>query len=161
MAKETFGLTGFDELERAFKRLPKKLGERAVLNATRAGARVVAKEAKRLAPTGKTGDLKRGIAARTIPKSKRTKDALVDVTVKGPAAFRAHFIEFGRGPFTIQEGRFKGTAVGPAPAQPFLRPAAANTKRDAIRKMGEIMGAQVEKQAAALIKQNGLDRKKR
>lgn len=144
-ATGTFTLSGVDELNRVFKQLPKKLGEKAVLNAVRAGARTVRDEARRLVPV-KTGQLRKDIKVITEKKSRRTAEKLVSVGVKGPSAFRAHFIEFGTRNF---------------PARPFLRPAAANKAEEAIRIMTTQLGVQVEKQAASLIAKEGAGRKRR
>ncbi len=156
---KTFRLEGVDELNRVFKKLPKKLRQSAVLNATRAGARVIRDEAKRLAPKD-TGALRKGIKVITPKKAARTSERLVTVGVKGDAAFRAHFTEFGTGGGVIGSGPRKGQVIPPQSAQPFLRPAVTNKGREAIRIIAESLGDQVGVQAAKLIASEGANKKR-
>jgi HK97 gp10 family phage protein len=146
----TFTLSGADELSRVFKQLPKKLGENAVLNAVRSGARVIRDEARRLAPF-RTGALRRDIKVITLSKKARSSESLVRVGVKGATAFRAHFAEFGAQAFTLRKGPLAGRLIGARAAHPFLRPAVENKSAEAIRRIVETLGDQVGKQAAALI----------
>jgi len=82
------------------------------------GADIIAKEAKRRAPIGKTGNLKRGIVAR---QNKVAAEFLGQgsayVGVDYRIAPHAHLVEFGaRG--------------GEMPAQPFMRPAVEAKKNE-------------------------------
>jgi len=141
-------LEGVDELNRVFKALPRKIGERAVLNSVRAGARVVAKQVKTEAPVGETGNLKKSVVVRTVKKRFRTSDRLVFVGFKKPAGSHAHLVEFGHG------------GPHPAPPHPFIVPAAVKTRESAVRTIITALGDQINKQATGLIKKFGANKRR-
>lgn len=127
----------FREVIATLNKLPTEFQQKVVVGATRAGATVIAKEAKRLAPVD-TGLLKMSIGVAkakkkdtpehhakfyVVPKStfKKTikakvggENAKLKVKTK---AYHAHFLEFGTSKMA---------------AQPFLRPAVMNTEKEAV-----------------------------
>lgn len=129
---------GFRAVQQALKELPTTIQKKVITGATRAGASVIAKEAKRLAPVD-TGTLKLSIGVAkakkrdtdlnhikffVVPKSKvrRTVKAKVDgknAKIKATAyTYHAHFLEFGT------------EKMAP---QPFLRPAVDSTKAEVVQ----------------------------
>jgi len=119
------------------------------------GAKVIAADARRRAPMGPTGNLKKSIITKFLKQIKnypRTAMAAVNQR-KAP---HAHLVEFG------SPGRYKkknkagakrhypmGTYFGPMPAHPFWRPAIdTNWKRvetDIINKLWNIILTVVRK----------------
>jgi len=161
MVSSSLKITGIDELQKALRALPEKIAARAVVNALRAGARVVRDEAKRLVPEGKTGELKRGIKVRTVRKAnRRAEGAIITVTVEGPAAWRAHLTEFGSAGGVVKSGAFAGAVIPPRPAQPFLRPAARNKAGAATAKIKAALAKSIEKEAAKALNETGASRKR-
>jgi hypothetical protein len=77
MARNTHqtGLTieGLDELKRQFRNLGVNFPKAKIRQAARKGVKLPLKEAKKLAPKGKTGELKKGIVAREEEKWKKKK----------------------------------------------------------------------------------------
>lgn len=118
---------GAKELEALLKRLPERVAKRVVNNGLRAGARIIRDDAKARVPVD-TGELQDSITVATV----RGK---VKVGFKPPASRRAHLTEFG----TENQA-----------AQPFMRPALDSRGTDAIKKIGEVMGKGVEKEARAI-----------
>lgn len=118
---------GAKELEALLKRLPPKVAKRVVNNGLRAGARVIRDEAKARVPK-LTGQLEKGIVVATVKGE-------VKVGFKPPVSRRAHFTEYG---------------TETQPAQPFMRPAIDTKGPEAIRKIGEVMGKGVEKEAGKI-----------
>ena len=122
-----FKINGAKELERNLKRLPLTLERRVAKSAVRAGAAVIAKEAKQRAPVD-TGVLKRSI--KVVARSRRFGDAVASVVTragkrwqsKNMDAWYAGLVEFG----TRQR-----------PATPFLRPAVDATQKQAVRAMAK------------------------
>lgn len=115
---------GAKELEALLKKLPGKVAKRVVNNGLRAGARLIRDEAKAKVPVN-TGKLRDSITVATV-KGK------VKVGFKPPESRRAHLTEFGT--------EFQ-------PAQPFMRPAIDTKATEAIKKIGEVMGKGVAKEA--------------
>lgn len=114
-------IDGLAELERALKALPGKVAQRHMLNATRAGARVVAREAKKLV-TKRSGRLRRNI--RLKRKVKRTPRSVTVSVGWGKDGFYGAFLELG---------------TQHIPARPHLRPALENNKREVMEKIRVIL----------------------
>lgn len=115
---------GAKELEALLKKLPAKVAKRVVNNGLRAGARIIRDEMKAGVPVD-TGELRDSIRVATVKGQ-------VKVGFEPPASRRAHLTEFGT--------EFQ-------PAQPFARPAIDARGPDAIRKIGEVMGKGIAKEA--------------
>lgn len=87
------------------------------------GAEIIAKEARLLAPPGKTGRLKRGIVAKEDKNASMfTGDGVAYVGVDYGIAPHAHLVEFGA----------RGGAM---PAHPFMRPAIDSKQAEAAKAM--------------------------
>src|SRR5690348_15044583 len=95
----TFTIEGGAQLDGLLKQLPGNVARRVAGNALRAGARVIASEAKaRVAK--KTGELAKNIKVKT-EKVTRSDQRLVSVGVGGKEGPLAHLVEFGSAPHTI------------------------------------------------------------
>lgn len=128
-------VTGYKELERVLKQLPDALAKRVVLNGLRAGGRVLVKGMKERAPV-RTGELAASPVVTTAGKATRGKGHAV-IGFRKPTSRRVHLTEFG---------------TENAPAQPFIRPTLDEDGAEAIKKIGEIMGRGVEREARKLAK---------
>ena len=148
MAATRSHVQGFAALEKVLKAMPPKLAERELSNATRAGARVIAKEVKARAPRGKDpseasekyGPLHKNIRVSRVKKTRRS----VEFEIHTGSAFWGKFIELG--------------TMDIAP-RPFMTPAFDTSKQAAIQKIGERLAKGVEKTAAELAGKFGSLRK--
>jgi HK97 gp10 family phage protein len=159
-----FEITGAKEMEAALKQLGVAVANKLGMSAVEAGARVIAKEAKRLAPvhTGRLvrqglrkgeerapGTFKKSIGFVPDNKGKPAGTRSVKigaVTSKdGEAHGRlSHLLEFGH---TIVRG---GKVVGHAAPHPFLRPARDTKQAEAQKRMGENLAKGIEREVAKL-----------
>ncbi len=109
MAK--FSITGDKKLDRKLKKLGSpKLIKKVIKKGLRNGSKPIQKEAKRNAPVGKTGQLKKNVKLRAQKRSRKSIGVNVQVgegDFKGDQ-FYAAFIEYG---------------TSKMPARPFMRPA--------------------------------------
>jgi HK97 gp10 family phage protein len=129
---------GAKALEDALKLLPERTRGKLLTGAVRAGANLVKKEIKARAPVGaeatknnrKYGHLRDNI----IVAMDKTRSA-VTYSVGVGRAFWGRFLEFGT--------RFMA-------ARPFMRPAFEASRDAAVRKMGDILGKGIEREAAKL-----------
>lgn len=129
VGKVQLRLTGGPELERALGDLGSKVAGRLGENAVRAGARVVAKRAKQIAPVGETGELKRSI--RAFQDTERR--AGERTAYAGTRLFYGRFLEFGT--------RF-------IPARSFLRAALDESGQEVNTKMAENLSRGIERETA-------------
>ena len=136
MAK--ISLKGAPELEAALKQLGGAVAGRLGENAVRAGARVIAAQAKSTARwTDRTGTLRKSIRAFSDPAS-RQSGGTQRTAYAGSRDFRARFFEFG----TVKMA-----------ARPFLRPALDTGGQAAVDKMVENLGRGIERE----VKKRGAD----
>ena len=134
--KLTIDTTAFDrdvrEAIKFLKELPGKLDETAHQDAMLAAAKVVRDEAKRLAPVGKTGNLRGSIRVRRSPK--RHKPGAVVIasgsTKAGTKGYHAKLVEYG----TVK-----------TKARPFLEPAARTTAAKQVKAAAKAAGKSFEK----------------
>lgn len=138
-------LTGDKELEATLKRLSDKSADRVARSALGAGLSVLAKAMKKLAPVGKTGNLKQSIGRR-LEKGKRggTIVAKAGVNVgkgaqkKGRTAPHSHLVVLGT-KLRVRErlgGKFawithptpQQLSTGIMPSNPFIRNATQSSK---------------------------------
>lgn len=143
MANETFKLKGGAELQRMLNSLPAKIEKNIMRSALRAGARVIANEAKANVA------VEDGALRRSIRVSARAKKGRVTASVKAGSkeAFYYRFVEFGTAAHTIKpknkqalyfDGQFAKNVRHPgAKAKPFMRPALDNKADEAIQAVGE------------------------
>ena len=134
--KLNFKIEGGKALDNALKQLGYDMEKKVAKSAVRAGANVIAKQARINAPLGDTGTLKRSI--KVVTRSKRTGDAVASVvtrsgkkyTARGMNAWYAGKVEFG----TLNK-----------PAHPFLRPALDSKGDEAIKAMSEKIQQRIRK----------------
>lgn len=99
MSKELVVLSGFDELAKMFETLPAKVRNKILRPALRDGAKVIAAEARLLAPV-KSGNLRKNIKVRANKRARKQGRVGFIATVgkfglfKG-TEFYAAFVEFG------------------------------------------------------------------
>ncbi len=140
MSSFKYKIEGAKELDSALKALGRKLETRIAKAAVRAGATVIAKQARIYAPVGDTGTLKRSI--KVVTRSKRTGDAVASVvtrsgkrwTSRGMNAWYAGKVEFG-------------AAGNNLAAKPFLRPALDSKGKEAVKKMSDVIQKRIAKLA--------------
>ena len=129
------GVEGGRELEEALTLLPDRVAQRVTKGALRAGARVIAKEARELAPKA-SGDFARAIVVKApTVRQRRRGAALIVIGVLRPWARIAHLLEFG--------WRFSA-------ARPFLRPAVDRKGGEAVRVIAARMRRGIENEVRKL-----------
>jgi len=129
-----FGVAKFD---RKLKALETRLQRKVVRQALRAGARVIAAEAKANAPVGKTGALKDSIRVWALKRSRRRIGVKVGSSIhayKGDQFYGA-FLEFGT------------SKMDP---KPWLAPAIEAKKGEATRIVDQTLAAGIEREIKAL-----------
>lgn len=134
----TAKIEGLAELERKMKLLPEKVARNALRAGVNAGAQVIKKEAKRLAPVD-TGNLaKRAIyVTRSRREGSRTKEVYkVGVRVGEKEAEKNRDAYYW---FMLEYGTEKMAA------QPFMRPAFENKKLEAIEAMRKKLAQRIDK----------------
>lgn len=102
------------ELERKFMQLDDVVAQRIRGNAAAAAARTAAKEARKTAPVGNSGRLKKSIRVRRIPEN-GIRNGAARLSVGGRGAFYAGFVEHG----TVKWA-----------GKPFFRAAIENTEKE-------------------------------
>lgn len=137
---------GLQELYRALQTLPDKIQQNVLRGAMRAGAKVMAQQAKVMAPRGHSGRLVRSVrysaqfdrrARRMIGRASSGKGSRG--RPNSASAFYARFVEFGTRPHVIKATPpRKLLAIGVpsvrhpgASAKPFMRQAFAQSKTTA------------------------------
>ncbi len=115
MEMEVEGTEELGRLIRQLEALPGVLDRLAVEDGLLEAAKVVAKDAKRRAPAGPTGNLKKSIRARRGTR-KYKPSAIVET--KRPEGSHAHLVELG----TVKTA-----------SKPFLEPAVNNTRPAQLR----------------------------
>lgn len=123
-----FEIRGAKELEQTLRELGPQISVRLGDKGLKAGARVIVKEAKRLAPR-KTGRLRRSITA--VKGLSKTDERVVRIGLKPPGRRYGHLVEFG---------------TRRAPAHPYLRPALDGKAQEALKAMVEAMADGILKQ---------------
>ena len=121
------------KLLKALDKLPKNIQKNVMVGATRAGAKIVSDEAKRLAPRD-TGTLEKSIGI-TKRKSKRGQITFSVSPRKGGKndGFYGRFIELGTSKMI---------------ARPFLRPALENTPDEVLEASKEYIAKRLPKEVA-------------
>jgi HK97 gp10 family phage protein len=168
----TSKITGARELERALELLPKRVQERVLKNAVRAGGRIIQAEMIVRAPEGheparRQGRLKKNIKVTALPA---VSVSAFTVSVHSGRAFWGSFDEFGakasvaRGKLTRKGGKgskravlfdkrtgqFFGKRVGARLARPWARPAFEAKKFAALDAIGKSLGRGIEREAIKL-----------
>ena len=133
------GMSGAKELERVLRKLPRRLAERELTSAARAGANVIRKEVRARASRGsdpsaaskKFGTLHKNIRVARVKKTGFS----VEMAIHNGRAFWGSFLEFGTKNIS---------------ARPWMSPAFDTTVRPALAKVGERLGKGLEKTAKEL-----------
>lgn len=146
---------GLDQLDKALRELPEKLQRNVARAGLRAGAKVIADEARRLVPV-KSGKLR-----DTIRVTSRIRNGEPTASVKAgnpkKGVFYAHMIERGTAKHHIVAAPGKtlrlpnGTRVRAishpgATKKPFMRPAADTQAQAAVSAFGAYMRRRIEKE---------------
>lgn len=145
-------LKGGKELQEFLNQLPVKLENNVMKSALRAGARVIADEAKVLVPVGDSGKLRESIRV-----SVRSRKGRVSASAKAgnKEAFYYNWIEYGTAAHEIRpkngkslffSGLFSELIDHPgARAKAFMRPAFDNKASEAIQAVGRMIGKRLNK----------------
>lgn len=180
MSKEVMVLSGFDDVAKMFETLDTKLRNKILRPALRDGAKVIAAEARLLAPV-KSGNLKKNIKVRAQKKiSKKGRIGFVATVGKfgffKGNEFYAGFLEYGHrigkrsaGVRRLQDAKRSGKktqaqkdhlqakadAIDPrkkVDPKPFMRPAFDSKKSEVIA----AVTARIRSQIVAVAKSSGL-----
>lgn len=165
MAKPRVEVKGLTELEFNFVELLKldaEEGGRAVRSALRAGAKVIADDAKLRVPVD-SGELRDALHVSTTKDSSGAIIAGIKFRKVrgGDFPFHWRFVEYGTGPrFRRRRAKGKvvkklGGATGVMPARPFLRPAFEAKKKAAVKKVQEALAATIKRRMRKLKKLKG------
>jgi HK97 gp10 family phage protein len=143
-------IEGADQVARVLRSMPDAISENLLNRALRAGAKEIEEAAKHKAPTSGDphplyGSLRDNIRISRVPKREREHPA--ELRVHNGDAFWGLFLEYGT---SARQQKSTGRETGSMPAQPWLRPALAVSKRSALTKIGERLVKSVEKEAAKL-----------
>ena len=151
MTQSFKNIKGGQELFAMLQTLPVKLEKNILRGAMRAGAKVIATEAKNNAPV-KSGELLGSIKIGT--KSKKGQ-VIASVKVGNKKVWYSHFIEFGTAAHTITAkkgalsfGGFVGKSVEHTGirAKPFMRPALDAKSNQAIQEAGNYIAKRLTKE---------------
>lgn len=155
MADVSIEISGGQELERRLRLLPDRIAVNVMVGAMYAGAKVVLAAARKRAPIldlekwggpHEPGNLLANIfARRTRARDRNTVGAIVGV---GPAAFYARFVEFGTSGSDASSKGHHYRAHHATRPYPFMRPAADESKDDAVAAVAEYAGRRIESEAA-------------
>ena len=159
----TLDLKGVAELDRMLQELPKAVANKLGDAALRAGGRVIAAEARRLAPKRLKARITVGGTGEPPPNA-TTRVQAVGIR-KSRHSRVAHLVEYGTAAHRIEPKR-KGkllvfevngetvftTHVDHPGAQPhpFMRPAGDTKAQEAIDRIGENLGTGIEREAQKL-----------
>lgn len=149
-------IKGLDEITRVMREFPDKIKVNVVRGGARAGAKVIAAEAKQsLGAHKRTGALQQSVRIAT-----RSRGDYVTGTVKvgNKRAWYAHLVEFATSAHLIKPSKKRalslpgGRAVSVihhpgTPERPFLRPALEKKAHQALDAMAAYMRARLGKEA--------------
>jgi HK97 gp10 family phage protein len=136
---------GLSELQALLNTLPAKLEANVMRSAMRAGAKVIAEEAKQQV------SVKSGALRDSIKVSTSSRRGVVKASIKaggknkktGGDAFYAHMVEFGTaphfilGPLKLGKGMVAGVKHPGSRAHPFMRPAFDKKAQQAVLEVGK------------------------
>ncbi len=138
-----FSVEGAEDIQKVLLQLPIQYQKRGLANAFRAGAQIVADEAKAQAKSKNIGDGKFAesiIVAAPTRRQRLGRDSVVVVALRKPLSRLAHIFEYGTAPRHRnsknsrrgKKGDGGGGYTGQISARPFLRPALDAKAREAI-----------------------------
>jgi len=132
MVQVTFKLAGAKELSKLLDQLDEEVAGKLVRAAGRAGAEVIADEARRLVPV-RDGELQASIAVSQDRNIGREVETIIGF--RQPTASRAHLTEFG----TVH-----------SQARPFLRPAMDSKAQASIEAAAKSLSKGIAREARRL-----------
>ena len=162
---------GFDEVEKALKKFPARIVKKALGRAIKKGSKPILTEARRKVPV-RTGNLKKSLAIRNIPKREVGNRTIVEVYARSGLKFKhdgwyAHLVEYGtsthevsapgkRNPTSfVLASNFTGSGayvffgkeitIPDIPHHPFLRPALSTQAQRVISISGISLAAEIER----------------
>lgn len=156
--KTDFRVEGLSKINDLLKQLPQIAQKRVGQSAMRIGANIIKKAAQDKVPE-RSGELKKSI----VVKQDRYGSASINYTIgiEGKARSYAHLVEFGAAPHVIRPDKKKALSNGRffveeihhpgASAKPFLRPAFDNHQEEVIKKIGQVLGKGVEREALRFV----------
>lgn len=149
-------IEGLAELDRMLKELPAKLEGTVVRGGLRAGATVLQKAARELAPV-RTGKLRASIKVSTGIRNGRVYSR---VRAGGKDAYYAHMVEFGTAAHVIQGKRGGWLNIGGrwalkvnhpgAMMKPFMRTAVDGFQGEAVSAMADYLRERTPREIAKL-----------
>lgn len=173
MANMDFNLTGLDQALERLRELPKRIQRSGLRKAGRAGINIVRDaaraNAKRIDDPATASNIAKNIAVQVSAKRSRQVGGLVirvgvrggarqyqpeNQTNSGKDTWYWRLVEFGRGSVRAKankvlanrsKGQFFGKSVGPARAQPFLRPALANNVAKVTDEFTRVLNQEIDK----------------
>lgn len=140
----TVTIEGMDELKKKFAQLSDKQQRGVLRTAIRAGANLVVREARKLAPE-QSGALRKGIKAKVSVKQGGATVAKIGWDNK--IAPHGHLVEMGHVMVVGKRGG-KQRTVGHVPAHPFLRPALLDHQQEIVDIVGKNFKKHIDKVAA-------------
>jgi HK97 gp10 family phage protein len=157
----TVNITGLKELQQALNQLPLEIQKRPLRSAVSAGAKVIVDEAKRLAPQGETGNLRKALYRyRSRSQSSRGQETFLVGVRKGKknyvdSAKNRRLNRVGK-KYTVEGEayywRFIEFGTSKMPARPFLRPAFESKKNQAVETIKNRLAVAIENTAKKMKK---------
>ena len=157
----TVNITGLKELQQALNQLPLEIQKRPLRSAVSAGAKVIVDEAKRLAPQGETGNLRKALYRyRSRSQSSRGQETFLVGVRKGKknyvdSAKNRRLNRVGK-KYTVEGEafywRFVEFGTSKMPARPFLRPAFESKKNQAVETIKNRLAVAIENTAKKMKK---------
>lgn len=157
---------GFDEIEKALKKFPARIVKKALGKAIKTGSKPILADARQRVPV-RTGNLKKSLAIRNLPKSEAGNRTIVEVYARSGGKFKhdgwyAHLVEFGTQRHIVKaknspvlstnftgSGEYtffgKQTTIPNIPGKPFLRPALSAQAQRVINISGVTLAAEIER----------------
>ena len=157
----TVNITGLKELQQALNQLPLEIQKRPLRSAVSAGAKVIVDEAKRLAPQGETGNLRKALYRyRSRSQSSRGQETFLVGVRKGKknyvdSAKNRRLNRVGK-KYTVEGEafywRFVEFGTSKMPARPFLLPAFESKKNQAVETIKNRLAVAIENTAKKMKK---------
>ena len=154
-------IEGLKELQEAMNQLPLEIQKRPLRSAVSAGAKVIVDEAKRLAPQGETGNLRKALYRyRSRSQSSRGQETFLVGVRKGKknyvdSAKNRRLNRVGK-KYTVEGEafywRFVEFGTSKMPARPFLRPAFESKKNQAVETIKNRLAVAIENTAKKMKK---------
>lgn len=150
----TQGIEGLNELLESLAALPETLQTRILKAWTLRKARDAAKAAQAAAPRGKTGNLRKGIVAKSSGKARLQKlGSVARAVVIGKAPARHfHLVNLGTRPRMGKTKRGTPANRGVMPANPFFSRAVQPIMAQAQASLNTELAAEVQKALDAAVK---------